>query len=158
MTGQLSSFQIKTCNQRNGQLLVFSMPSQPRHGHRDDRLNNPVSVSRGQRLNRVTSLIYRSQPMLTRWDYGRFYELFWNLSTKTLCQRYFKFKKRLLLTYFLTLSQINSKNYHFHTFFCAQTDKAESIWKLCHQFERRKTMKIIKFVLDLTWSKEVGRK
>ena len=71
------------------------------------RLNNPVSVTRGQRLNRVTSLIYRSQPIWTRWDYVRFYELFCNLSTKT----------TLFQTYFITLSQINSKNYHFHTFF-----------------------------------------
>ena len=70
------------------------------------RLNNPVSVTRGQRLNRVTSLIYWSQPIWTRWDYGRFYELFCNHSTKT----------TFFQTYFLTLSQINSKNYHFHTF------------------------------------------
>ena len=33
------------------------------------RLNNPVSVTRGQRLNRVTSLIYWSQPIWTRWDF-----------------------------------------------------------------------------------------
>ena len=30
------------------------------------RLNNPVSVTCVQRLNRVTSLIYRSQPIWTR--------------------------------------------------------------------------------------------
>ena len=46
-----------------------------------------------------------------------FYELFCNLSTKT----------TLFQTYFLTFSQIYSKNYHFHTFFCAQTNKVESI-------------------------------
>ena len=77
-----------------------------------------------------------------------FMNFFCNLSTKT----------TLFQTYFLTLSQINSKNYHFHTFFCAQTDKVESIWKLCLEFEQKKPMKIINFVLDLTWSKEVGRK
>ena len=112
------------------------------------RLNNPVSVTRGKRLNRVTTLIYRSQPIWTRWDYGWFYELFCNLSIKT----------TLFQTYFLTLRQINSKNYHFHTVYCAQTDKVESTWKLCHRFERWKTMEIFNFVLDLTWSKEVGGK
>ena len=40
------------------------------------RLNNPVSVPRGQKLNRVTSIIYWSQPIWTRWGYGRFNELF----------------------------------------------------------------------------------
>ena len=42
-----------------------------------------ISVTRGQRLNHVTSLMYRSQPVWTRWDYGRFYEFFCNFSTKT---------------------------------------------------------------------------
>ena len=92
------------------------------------RLNNPVSVTvtRGQILNRVTSLIYQLQPIWTRWDYGRFYDFFKNLSTKII----------LFKTYFLTLSQINPKNYHFHTFFCAHTDEVESIWKLSHSRSR----------------------
>ena len=71
-----------------------------------------------------------------------------NLSTKT----------TLFQTYFLTSSQINSKNYHFRTVYCAQTDKVESIWKLCHQFERRKSHENYQFCTWLTWSKEVGRK
>ena len=34
----------------------------------------------------------------------------------------------LIQIYLLTLSQINSKNYHFHSFSCAQTDEVESVW------------------------------
>ena len=34
---------------------------------------SPLLICCGQRLNRVTSLIYRSQPIWLRWDYGRFY-------------------------------------------------------------------------------------
>ena len=33
----------------------------------------------------------------------------------------------LFQTYLLTLSQINSKNYLFHTFVCSQTNKVESV-------------------------------
>ena len=39
-------------------------------------------ICRWQRLNRVTSLIYRSQPIWSRWDFGRFFRHFCNLSTK----------------------------------------------------------------------------
>ena len=107
------------------------------------RLNNPVSVTRGQRLNRVTSLIYRSQPIWTCWDNSRFYELFCNHSTKT----------TFFQTYFLTLSEINYKNYHFHTFSALKSTKWNPNESYAISLSEEKTMKIINFVLDVTWTK-----
>ena len=65
----------------------------------------------------------------------------WNFSTIT----------TLFQIYLLTLSQISFKNYHFNTFFCAQTDEVESVWKLCPQFERKK--KSERVTLYLIWLK-----
>ena len=58
----------------------------------------------------------------------------------------------LFHTHLLTLSQISSKNYHFHTFSALwqsgiKVKVMQSVWV------EKKTMKIISFVLDLTWSK-----
>ena len=89
------------------------------------RLNNPVSVTRGQRLNRVTSLIYQSQSILNRWDYGRFYIIFFLQSFN-----YNNFMS-YLPPYFKS-NQVQIDN--FHVFFFAQTDGITFIWIPLCQF------------------------
>ena len=105
--------------------------------------NNPVFVLPViVRLfkNRVTSLIYRWQPIRPRWDYVDFTHI---LEIIQLLQLYFKY-------FFLILSQVNSENYQFHIFCCVQTYKVESTWKLFRQFEPKKTRWKVS-ILYLIW-------
>ena len=95
--------------------------------------------------------IYRSQfgRAEIKVDFMNFFAIF------QLKQLYFKHT-----LYFLQVKSI-LKIIIFHTVYCAQTDKVESIiWnmKVMPSVWAKKTMKMINFVLDLTWSKEVGRK
>ena len=120
-----------------------------RSGHRESTCDMKAFLVQVKILWQMLNFVQKGQISMSRSPSQNLW-----YSVKGVVKRYTHviYFSTLFQTYLLTLRQINSKNYHFHTFFFAQNRQSTSgiHMKVAISFERRKknTMKIIKFVLD----------